>query len=131
MGTLAGNLSIKHQHPEFPSDIYLVFEALDVQVIIQESKQVHRTVTVAEYLKATMTKKVIKSFILKPYNKDEYIFDSYKVRYSQIHIHTYTRYVCRRYSINYYLNNRYFLFVDYATSSKCSCLCECCHFNSD
>lgn len=79
MGTLAGNLSIKKQHPEFPSDIYVVFEALDARVIVQQSEQESTTLTMAEYLKTTMTKKLIKSFILKPYNTDEYIFDSYKV----------------------------------------------------
>lgn len=28
MGTIAGNLSLKHQHPEFPSDIFLVLETV-------------------------------------------------------------------------------------------------------
>ena len=102
MGTLAGNLSIKHQHPEFPSDIYVVFEALDVHVIIQESKQVNKTITLAEYLKTTMTNKVIKSFVLKPYNNDEYIFDSYKVSHLSIYLYIYYIYVCGWCSSKYY-----------------------------
>lgn len=28
IGTLAGNLSIKHQHNDFPSDIFLIFETV-------------------------------------------------------------------------------------------------------
>lgn len=84
MGTLAGNLSIKHQHPEFPSDIYLVFEALNVHVVIQESINQERTLTLSEFLKTSMTNKIIKCFILKPYSSEEYIFDSYKVFYINI-----------------------------------------------
>lgn len=79
MGTLAGNMSIKHQYPEFPSDIYVVFEALDVQVIVQRAVANNETMTLSEYLKADMSRAIIKSFILKPYDKNEYIFDSYKV----------------------------------------------------
>lgn len=84
MGTLAGNLSMKHQHPEFPSDIYLVFEALDVHVVIQESTKQERTISLSEYLKTPMTNKIIKYFDLKPYSSEEYIFDSYKVRDKRI-----------------------------------------------
>lgn len=80
MGTLAGNLSIKHQHPEFPSDIYLVFEALDVHVVVQKSAKEECTLSMPEYLKTTMAKKVIKYFIFKPYSSQDYIFESYKVR---------------------------------------------------
>lgn len=79
MGTLAGNLSIKNQHPEFPSDVYVVFEALDVQVVIKESATQERTVSLSEYLKTDTTNKVLKSFVLKPYNNEQYIFGSYKV----------------------------------------------------
>lgn len=34
IGTLAGNLSIKHQHNEFPSDIFLIFETVGAKLVI-------------------------------------------------------------------------------------------------
>ena len=34
LGTLAGNLMIKHTHREFPSDIFLVLEAVGVMLTI-------------------------------------------------------------------------------------------------
>lgn len=89
MGTLAGNLSIKHQHPEFPSDVYVLFEALNAQVVIQESAKQDTTVTISEYLKTTMTNKILKSFVLKPYNEEEYIFDSYKIMPRAQNAHAY------------------------------------------
>lgn len=34
VGTLAGNLSLKHQHHEFPSDLYLILETVGAQLTI-------------------------------------------------------------------------------------------------
>jgi hypothetical protein len=36
MGTIAGNLSIKRHHPEFPSDIFTIFEAVGATLNISE-----------------------------------------------------------------------------------------------
>lgn len=79
MGTLAGNMAIKHQHPDFPSDIYVVFEALDVQVVLQSAVDQLQTVSLSEYLRMSMSQRIIRSFILKPYDSKEYLFGSYKV----------------------------------------------------
>lgn len=35
IGTLAGNLSTKYAHKEFPSDIFLLFEAVNAQLTIR------------------------------------------------------------------------------------------------
>lgn len=34
VGTIAGNLSLKHQHHEFPSDLYLILESVGAQLTI-------------------------------------------------------------------------------------------------
>jgi hypothetical protein len=36
VGTIAGNLSIKHEHPEFPSDIFLILETVGATITIGE-----------------------------------------------------------------------------------------------
>lgn len=117
MGTLAGNLSIKHQHPEFPSDIYLVFEALGVDVVIQKSAKEECTLSLPEYLRTPMAKKIIKSLILKPHSTQDYIFESYKVR----------SVVC---NLLCFINILPLSIKDNAKSSKCSCLCKCCYAGS-
>jgi xanthine dehydrogenase/oxidase len=34
MGTIAGNLMIKHQHNDFQSDLFVIFEAIGVTITI-------------------------------------------------------------------------------------------------
>uniref|UniRef100_T1P8E3 Molybdopterin-binding domain of aldehyde dehydrogenase n=1 Tax=Musca domestica TaxID=7370 RepID=T1P8E3_MUSDO len=89
MGTLAGNLAIKHQHPDFPSDIYVVFEALDVQVVLQSAVDQLQTVSLSEYLRMSMSQRIIRSFILKPYDSKEYLFGSYKIMPRAQNAHAY------------------------------------------
>lgn len=76
---MAGNLSIKHAHPEFPSDVFIVLEALDAQVIIQQTAEEQKAVSLADYLKTPMEGKIIRGFVLPVYSKESFLFDSYKV----------------------------------------------------
>ncbi|EDW59394.1 uncharacterized protein AOX1 [Drosophila virilis] len=88
-GTLAGNLSIKHSHPEFPSDVFIVLEALDAQVIVQESPEKQQTVSLAGYLKLPMEGKIIRGFVLPAYSKQNVLFDSYKIMPRAQNAHAY------------------------------------------
>ncbi|ALC47090.1 CG18522, partial [Drosophila busckii] len=88
-GTLAGNLSIKHAHPEFPSDVYIVMEALNAKVIVQESASKQEAISLDSYLKLNMQGKLIRGFILPAYSKEEFIFDSYKIMPRAQNAHAY------------------------------------------
>ncbi|XP_037946118.1 indole-3-acetaldehyde oxidase-like [Teleopsis dalmanni] len=88
-GTLAGNFAIKHENKEFPSDIFIVFEALDVKIVVNMTATEQKTLSLVEYLKTPMIKKVITAFILKPYSQDSYIFDSYKIMPRAQNAHAY------------------------------------------
>ncbi|KAH8359005.1 hypothetical protein KR093_003803, partial [Drosophila rubida] len=88
-GTLAGNLSIKHAHPEFPSDVFIVLEALDAQVIIQESADKQQTVSLADYLKTPMQGKIVRGFVLPSLSKEQVLFDSYKIMPRAQNAHAY------------------------------------------
>jgi len=89
MGTLAGNLAIKHQHRDFPSDIYVLFEALNAKVIIYESASVKKTVTLQDYLNTLMNRKVVSAFILPSYPRQKFIFESYKIMPRAQNAHAY------------------------------------------
>lgn len=68
-------------HPEFPSDIFITFEALDVQVVVNTSATKQQTMSLADYLSDNTPKLVISAFELKSYPKSRFIFKSYKVCY--------------------------------------------------
>ncbi|XP_055856280.1 uncharacterized protein LOC129919435 [Episyrphus balteatus] len=88
MGTIAGNLMIKHSHPEFSSDIFITFEALNVIVMIGDYKVVS-AVTLKEFLKMSMKGKVILAFRLQAYPKERFIFKSYKIMPRAQNAHAY------------------------------------------
>ncbi|XP_055380079.1 uncharacterized protein LOC129611138 [Condylostylus longicornis] len=75
---LAGNLMIKHDHLIFPSDIFIVLEAIKAQIEIMDNlvRNVHSPI---DFLNQDMNKKVITKIILPSYSTNEYIFKSYKV----------------------------------------------------
>ncbi|XP_034131066.1 xanthine dehydrogenase isoform X3 [Drosophila guanche] len=109
-GTLAGNLAIKHAHPEFPSDVFIVLEALDAQVIVQESLVKQATVSLASYLKTPMEGKIIRGIVLPAYPKDRFLFDSYKI-------------MPRAQNAHAYVNAAFLLELDNASKVKTARIC--------
>ncbi|XP_054089258.1 uncharacterized protein LOC105220608 [Zeugodacus cucurbitae] len=89
MGTLAGNLIMKYYHNDFPSDVHIVFEALNAQVVLQENAVEEKTLTMAEFLQTEMNGKIIRAIILPPYLREQYIFDSYKIMIRAQNAHAY------------------------------------------
>lgn len=80
MGTLAGNLSIKHQHKEFPSDIFILLETLNAKFTIMGLDGKTTTSSVLNYLQMDMSKKILTKIIIEARPVDQYLFNSYKVR---------------------------------------------------
>ena len=79
MGTIAGNLSIKHAHNEFPSDIFLILETIDARLTILESIGKSTQMSVKDYLTYNMNKKIITKVSLPQMEPSKKIFRSYKV----------------------------------------------------
>jgi len=88
-GTLAGNLMMKHAHPDFPSDIFLMFEALDVKVEVGGKPGEKVSMSINEFLKSDMKGKVLLSFTLPKYPEDRFIFGSYKIMPRAQNAHAY------------------------------------------
>ncbi|KMZ03365.1 abscisic-aldehyde oxidase [Drosophila simulans] len=88
-GTLAGNISIKKQNPEFPSDIFISFEALNVRVVALKNAADEKEMSLSEYLGTNDRKLVLKAFVLPAYPKDKYIYDSYKIMPRSQNAHAY------------------------------------------
>ncbi|XP_045451999.1 xanthine dehydrogenase-like [Melitaea cinxia] len=69
LGTIAGNLILKNQHHEFPSDIYLLLETVGAQITILQAPGYSRILTMQDFLKENMTGKIILNVLLPPLNK--------------------------------------------------------------
>ncbi|XP_024942171.1 xanthine dehydrogenase 1 isoform X2 [Cephus cinctus] len=88
IGTLAGNLMIKHTHHEFPSDLFLILETVGAQLHILEDPSKKTSTALMDFLHLDMKHKIIYSILLPSLSKD-YEFRSYKImpRTQNAHAH--------------------------------------------
>ncbi|XP_018304049.1 xanthine dehydrogenase/oxidase-like [Mycetomoellerius zeteki] len=88
IGSIAGNLMIKHAHNEFPSDMFLVLETIGAKIHVLESPSRKQSMHLIEFLKLDMHHKIIYSVVLPPLSND-YEFRSYKImpRAQNAHAH--------------------------------------------
>nr|CAD7202177.1 unnamed protein product [Timema douglasi] len=83
IGTIAGNLMLKHEHKEFDSDVFLLLETVGASLIIKaDDKGSDVTKSPAEFLDYDMNKKVLYQIVLPPYN-NTYVFKTYKIHASK------------------------------------------------
>ncbi|XP_050092812.1 uncharacterized protein LOC126575867 [Anopheles aquasalis] len=88
-GTIAGNLSIKNQHNEFPSDLYLILEAADATLTVLEAHGKTSIFKPSEYVAMNMNKKVLLNVVLPPLDPKEYVYRSFKVMPRAQNAHAY------------------------------------------
>ncbi|XP_039276549.1 probable aldehyde oxidase 2 isoform X2 [Nilaparvata lugens] len=79
IASLAGNLSIKHEYQQFRSDVFVIFETVGATVKIEENDGASRIVSLPEYLKINMNKKLISSFCLPTLNSVTNYIKTYKI----------------------------------------------------
>ncbi|GAB0096601.1 hypothetical protein DMENIID0001_121300 [Sergentomyia squamirostris] len=70
VGTLAGNLMIKHDHNEFYSDPFLLLETIGATITIVDTNRREITVTPENFLRISMDKKVITKITMPQLNPD-------------------------------------------------------------
>ncbi|XP_038118865.1 xanthine dehydrogenase 1 [Culex quinquefasciatus] len=88
-GTIAGNLSIKNQHHEFPSDMYLILEAVGAVLNIVESGGKSSSVSPKDFVTMDMGKKVLKNVVLPALDPSVYFFKSFKIMPRAQNAHAY------------------------------------------
>ncbi|XP_066582260.1 uncharacterized protein [Prorops nasuta] len=88
IGTIAGNLMIKHTHHEFPSDLFLIFETAGAEIHILEAPGKKSSMVLMKFLEIDMKHKIIYSIVL-PKRTKEYEYRSYKImpRAQNAHAH--------------------------------------------
>ncbi|XP_054263493.1 uncharacterized protein LOC128986901 isoform X2 [Macrosteles quadrilineatus] len=79
VGTIAGNLTIKHTWNAFPSDIFLILETVGALVSIRGDNEAITLLSLPAFLETNMYKKVILQIILPPLNSNFYEVRTYKI----------------------------------------------------
>ncbi|XP_068204134.1 uncharacterized protein [Palaemon carinicauda] len=89
IGSWAGNLMMKHQHREFPSDIFLTLLAADAKLMIQNQNSLTPdSVSLERFLQIDMTRSIIVSMSLPPI-PDETKFCTFKISPRAVNAHAY------------------------------------------
>lgn len=120
IGTLAGNLMIKHAHHEFPSDLFLMLETAGSQVHILEKPGHKQSMMLQDFLKIDMRHKIIYSIVL-PALSDEYVYRSYKImpRAQNAHAHVNAGFLFKLDGSGKVMNDLFELFY-YQLFAQCS-----------
>nr|XP_029717269.1 aldehyde oxidase 3-like [Aedes albopictus] len=80
VGSIAGNLSLKNQHREFPSDISLLLEAVGAKLTTVNAQSNQQTVeSIVDYISSSAQKKVIRSISLPPLDTKVYVLRTFKI----------------------------------------------------
>nr|XP_034832960.1 xanthine dehydrogenase/oxidase-like [Maniola hyperantus] len=78
IGTIAGNLMVKHAHQEFPSDIFLLLETIGARLTIISLAGTKTIVTMGDFLAEDMKRKVILNVLMPPFCKQNKLV-TYKI----------------------------------------------------
>lgn len=89
MGTWSGNLSMKHRHPDFPSDVFVCFEAVGAVITLSSVDKQVIQITPNHYLNADMTDKFIYSITLPKFDAKTTRILTYKIMPRSQNAHAY------------------------------------------
>ncbi|XP_060068194.1 uncharacterized protein LOC132548355 isoform X2 [Ylistrum balloti] len=90
LGCWAGNLMLKHAHPEFPSDVYCMLEAAGAQLDITDGSQNQLGMyQISHFLSLDMTGKLIVGMMLPGLDSKDYYIRTYNVSKRTQNAHAY------------------------------------------
>jgi len=90
IGSLAGNLMMKHIHREFPSDVFLNLEALGAMLVVMGTDGTVKEYLPSEWLDTSMDRKILYQVKFPRLNSSEYTYSSYKITPRRVNAHAYT-----------------------------------------
>lgn len=89
MGSIAGNLMIKHAHPDFPSDVYVILAAVKATLTIAEAGGKTNQVSVVDFLKLSMDQKIILKVNLPQLDNANFQLKTFKIMKRAQNTHAY------------------------------------------
>lgn len=78
IGTIAGNLCLKHENNSFQSDVFLLFETVGAMLTVGQGRKQNEIITLQNFLKIDMKGKIVINIMLPPLSK-HCSFKSYKI----------------------------------------------------
>ena len=78
LGSIAGNLMLKHKHPEFQSDVFNLLEVVGAKITVADNTSSQKEYLPSTWLKTDMKKKIILHITLPTIQKS-HVFSYYKV----------------------------------------------------
>lgn len=88
-GTLAGNLMIKNAHNEFPSDVFICFEAVGATINIWQSPKKETQIPLKDFISTDMNKKILTKITLPAIDSTKFTFRSFKIMPRAQNAHAY------------------------------------------
>ncbi|XP_046687709.1 xanthine dehydrogenase-like isoform X2 [Homalodisca vitripennis] len=79
VGTIAGNLMIKHESRYFQSDIFVILETVGANVSVRGDNEAITLMSLPAFLETDMYKKVILQIVLPPLNANCYVVKTFKI----------------------------------------------------
>jgi len=75
MGTVAGNLMMKHAHNDFPSDVFVLLEAVGAHIVTISASNPNSVETLQPslWLKESMEKKVVLKIVFPKLNPEKHV----------------------------------------------------------
>ena len=89
VGSWAGNLLMKHNHNDFPSDVFTCFETIGAILCINDTDKSIIKVKPADFLKLDMRGRFISAVLIPPYDKSMTIIETFKVMPRSQNSHAY------------------------------------------
>ncbi|XP_054277393.1 xanthine dehydrogenase-like isoform X2 [Macrosteles quadrilineatus] len=88
-GTIAGNICIKKQHPEFPSDLFLCLETVGAQIVFERADGKSYTVSLVQFLSVDLDQALLMYLVLPPLDKSLYFVRTFKIMPRAKNVHAY------------------------------------------
>ena len=88
-GTWSGNLGLKNMHSEFPSDIFVCFEAVNAMITLIGPGGVSSMLKCSDLLNTSLKGKLIYSVTFTPISPNENFFQTFKVMPRSQNAHAY------------------------------------------
>ena len=86
--SIAGNLMLKHAHPEFPSDAFIVLATVGTKINIMSTRGLKQQVDFDQFWQTDMRSQIIVSLTLPPLSRD-HVIRTFKIMPRSSHAHAY------------------------------------------